>query len=98
MEKSMAVGVKETTEALVGVNEVALALVAQFKDGVQLADFTAFYAKLVSDETFKAKVMAAYDGYAKIPEEVKDLDLAEGASLVVVQVGYVPKFVAALHA
>lgn len=93
----MVAGTKETTEALVGLNEVALVLVQQFKDGVQLTDFTAFYGKLMTDETFKAKVQAAYEGYNKIPDEVTDLDTVEAVGLMVTQLGYVPKFVAALH-
>lgn len=92
----MSVGIKETKEALVGANEVALVLVANFSKGV-LGEFEAFYQKLVSDPSFKAKIAAAYDNYQAIPEEVKDLDLGESVELAMLQVSFVPKFVAALH-
>jgi hypothetical protein len=87
------VGIKETKEALVGVNEVSLALMIQFKDGVQATDFPELYAKIVADKEFEAKVKAAYDNYKAIPEEVKDLDPGEALELAGVQLEYVPKFV-----
>lgn len=92
----MAVGIKETSELLVGVNEVALVVVKNFGKGV-VGEFEAFYQKLTSDPDFKAKVGAAYDNYQAIPGEIGDLDLSEGVSLVVLQASYVPKIVAALH-
>jgi hypothetical protein len=85
-------GIKETKEALIGVNEVSLELAKKFKDGVQVSDFTEFYSKLTSDADFKAKVHAAYDNYKAIPDEVKDIDGGEGLELAVVQLDYTPKF------
>ena len=85
-------GIKETKEALIGVNEVSLELAKKFKDGVQVTDFTEFYSKLTSDADFKAKVQAAYEGYKAIPDEVKDIDGGEGLELAVVQLDYTPKF------
>lgn len=87
-------GIKETKEALIGVNEVSLCLAEKFKDGVQVTDFTEFYAKVTSDADFKAKVQAAYDNYKAIPEEMKDVDAGEGIELAVVQLDYAPKFLA----
>jgi hypothetical protein len=89
-------GIKETTEALVGVNEVALVVAERLKDGVQLSDFEAFYSKFTMDTAFKAKLQAAYENYQAIPAEVSDLDLFEGISLVQVQVSYVPRLIAAM--
>lgn len=86
-------GVKETKEALIGVNEVSLCLAEKFKDGVQVTDFTEFYAKVTADEEFKNKVKAAYDNYKAIPDEVKDIDAGEGIELAVVQLDYAPKFI-----
>lgn len=85
-------GIKETKEALIGINEVSLCLAEKFKDGVQVSDFTEFYAKITSDEAFKAKVKDAYDNYKAIPEEIKDVDAGEGLELAVVQLDYAPKF------
>lgn len=90
----MSVGVKETKELLVGVNEVGLALVERLKDGVQLTDAVAFYEKLVSDPAFKSKVFAAYENWQAVPDEVKDLDVGEAVELAGVQLGYIPKYVA----
>lgn len=87
-------GIKETKEALIGVNEVSLCLAEKFKDGVQVTDFTEFYAKVTSDADFKAKVQAAYENYKAIPDEAKDIDAGEGIELAVVQLDYAPKFVA----
>lgn len=89
-----ALGVKETKEALIGVNEVSLCLAEKFKDGVQVTDFTEFYAKVTADEDFKSKVKAAYDNYKAIPAEIKDVDAGEGIELAVVQLDYAPKFLA----
>lgn len=87
--------VKETKEALVGLNEVSLLMVRRFSDGMQFEDFKAFWDAFKHDPEFEAKMKAAFDGWAKIPAEVKDMDLKEGIELVGVQVEYVPKLLAA---
>jgi hypothetical protein len=89
-------GDKETKEVLVAVNEVALVLVKQLKDGVGLDDFAAVYAKITGDAEFREKLYAAYEGISKVPAEVVDLDLGEVIDLVGTQVSYVPKYIAAL--
>lgn len=92
----MSVGIKETKEALIGLNEVGVLLASRLKDGVGVDDFTAVWEKLRNDEEFKAKVQAAYDKAGEIPSEIADLDLGEGVDLALTQVSYVPKFVEAL--
>ena len=90
-------GIKETKEALVGVNELSVALIQQFKDGFQpVADVSELYAKLAANPEVSSKLMAAYQDIGKVPAEVKDLDLAEGLELAAVQIAYVPKLVEAL--
>lgn len=86
-------GVKESKEMLVGLNELSLLLVSKFKDGVQFSDFTEMYAHLQSDAEFEAKLKAAYDNYQVIPEEIEDVDAGEGLELASVQLEYVPKLV-----
>jgi len=93
----MSVGVKETKEALVGVNEIALHVARRLKDGVQFSDFLGFYSDFTGDADFKAKLEAAWNNYQAIPEEVKDLSLAEVIELASVEIEYVPKIVAELH-
>jgi len=88
------VGIKETIEAQVAVNELALFLVERFKDGFQaIEDGVAIFDKLKNDADFRDKLIAAYDNYGAIPAEVKDIDLLEGVELAKVQLDYVPKFV-----
>lgn len=89
------VGVKEIKEAMVGVNELAIFLAERLKDGVGVDDAMAIYSKLASDEAFKAKMVAAYEGIALVPAEAKDIDLAEGLELAMLQVQYVPALIAA---
>jgi hypothetical protein len=86
-------GIKETKEALIGINEVGLHLSAKMKDGVQVKDFVEFYAELQSDPDFKAKLEAAWENHKAIPAEVKDVDAGEGIELAVVQIGYAEKLV-----
>lgn len=89
-------GIKETKEALVGVNELSLKLCEVFKDGAQISDVAELWDKLKNDPEASSKLMAAYQGASQIPAEIKDLDLGEGAELAVVQISYVPKFIEAL--
>ena len=85
--------IKDTKELLVGVLEISLVLVERFKDGIGLDDGVAIYDKFVNDPEFKAKVLAAYDGYKNVSAEAKDLSIAEIIELLVVSSEYVKKFV-----
>ena len=90
------IGIKETKEALIGINEFSLLLAKLFKDGAQFTDFAELFSELTSNEDLKAKMKAAWEDIQKIPAEIKDIDLAEGAELGIIQIGYVPKFIEAL--
>lgn len=94
----MSESVKETKEALVGINELALILCKRLKDGVQLADALAVWDAIKNDAEVQAKIVAAYDGISLVKAEVADIDLSEGIELAVMQAQYVPKLVAALKA
>lgn len=89
-------GIKETSEMLVGVNEVTLVFVKHLKDGVQLGDFAAFWSEFQNNAEFKAKVQAAYEGASAVPSEAGDLDLSEGMQLAGIQLSYLPRIVEAL--
>ena len=89
-------GIKETKEALIASNEIAVFCAKRFKDGVQFEDFTAFYKAFTEDEEFKAKLQDGWENGKQIPAEVKDIDLQEGIELTMVQIQYVPKFIEAL--
>lgn len=91
-------GIQETKEAVVALNEIALFLAIQLKDGLGADDATALYEKLLQDHEFKAKLFLAYDKYNQIPSEIKDIDAGEGLELVQVQVEYVSKYLAIFNA
>lgn len=88
-------GDKETKEAVVALNELALFLAVQLKDGFQGSDFSAIYEKILQDHTFKAKLLLAYENYAAIPDEVSDLDVGEGLELIKIQTEYLPLYLEA---
>ena len=88
---------KETKEAIVAVNEIAILLCQKLKDGFQLTDdVAAIFKKFSEDAEFMAKVKAGYQDMSKVPEEVKVVDIVGAVELVTVQVAYIPKIVEAL--
>lgn len=89
-------GIKEVSEAVVGVNELGILVLKQFKDGVQFADFQAFYEHFAQNIEFKQRLEAAYNDFNKIPAEIKDLDISEGIQLAGIQLSYLPRIVEAL--
>jgi hypothetical protein len=91
-------GIKETKEALVGVNELSLVLISRLKDGLQPADVVALLAKLQGDEEFKNKLVAAAQGIKELPAEIKDLQLIEAVDLLMTQLDYLPKIAEAAKA
>lgn len=86
------IGVKETKEALIGINELSLCIAERLKDGVGVDDIMAIWEKLGNDPAFKQKLADAIDGYSKIPAEVGDIDVNEGIELAGVQLNYLPKY------
>lgn len=90
------VGIKETKEMIIGVNELGLVLMNGFKDGIQFSDFAAFWSHYRNDTAFQLALKAAWDNYQAIPAEIKDIDVGEGLELAAVQLEYVPKLVDAL--
>lgn len=89
-------GIKETSELLIGVNELSVVIAGLLKDGAQVGDAAALFDKIKNDAVFKEKLQAAYDQVNQVPVEVKDLSLAEGVQLAVLQAQYVPKILAAV--
>lgn len=73
---------KETKELVVGLLKVATVLAESFKDGVQTQDIGVIAAKIQSDESLKAALLAAYNDVELAKEEIKDLDLAKSIELV----------------
>lgn len=89
-------GIKETKEAIVGVNELSLVLIDRLKDGYQSSDLTALVQKLLMDAQFKKVLEDAAKGINDVPKELKDLSLTEGVEIVKLQMEFVPKILAAL--
>lgn len=92
----MSQGIKETKEALIAVNEIGMKIAGLVKDGAQVSDAIALVALVSSDSDLQSKLLAAFQGAAAIPAEIKDVDVNEGVELVVLQASYVPKFIEAL--
>jgi len=88
-------GIKETKEALVGVNELSVFLAVRFADGVDLGDLKALWDKWSDDKDFQDKMKAAADNVSRVKAEVKDIDAGEGLELVNVQLDYLPKLLEA---
>lgn len=88
---------KETTEAVIAVNELGILLCERLRDGFQVTqDLPEIFAKFSKDEEFLAKIKAGYQNAAAIPAEVGKIDLASAVDLVTVQISYIPKIIAAL--
>ncbi len=94
---SEVVGIKETKEALVGINELAIEIAKHLKAGGGLiTEVGAILDDFKTNPDLSAKLLAAVDNIKAVPDEIKDLSWAEGAELAVAQVQYVPQVLAAL--
>lgn len=93
MNSPIKAGIQETKDAMIAINEVGLTMVQLFADGAQFQDVMEIWKKLSEDETFKAQLVAAYEGWSAISGEIADLDVNEALELVTVQLAYIPKFV-----
>ncbi len=89
-------GIKETKELVDGLLELSLCLIGVFKDGAQLQDAMELWNKIGKDEILKVKFQNAFDGYKKIPAEVKDMDAFEGVELASVLLAFVPRLLGEL--
>lgn len=76
------VGIKETKEAMIGLLKLSAVMAEVLKDGAQLTDAVALFAKFQGDEKFKAALMAAQENVAAVPAELKDLSIMEGVELI----------------
>jgi hypothetical protein len=72
-------GIKELLELIAGVKELALVGKAVMKDGkISVEDLAALSGLLSKQEI----LIAAFQGAADVPEEVKDLTLDEAMEIV----------------
>jgi hypothetical protein len=89
-------GIKETTEAVVGVNEVSLLLIKHLKDGAQVTDIMAIVDDIKNNPELLAAILAAKDNISAVPAEMKDCSMLEAVQLSMVQISYLPKIISAL--
>lgn len=88
--------IKETREAFRAFTELLLFFIERFKDGVQIDDFLALYSDIVVNPEMKALMLTAFEGYQKIPAELKDIDVYESCTLLSDLIAFVPRIVGAL--
>jgi hypothetical protein len=68
---------KQSKELVVGFIALSALLAESFKDGVQVADLAAIFAKIQADQELQAKLVAAYQDIELVKEEMKDVSAVE---------------------
>jgi hypothetical protein len=91
-----AMGVKETKEVIVGVNELAVVLIKHLKDGAQITDVMAIVDDFKNNPELLAAILAAKENIGAVPAEMKDCSFVEAAELAMLQVSYLPKIIGAI--
>lgn len=76
------VGIKETKEALEGLNKISLLLIKHLKDGAQVKDAIEAATEVMGSSELKTAIAEAFKGITSIPSELKDLDASEIFELV----------------
>lgn len=89
-------GIKEINDVLLAMNATALFMAARLKDGIGFDDAAAFIAHITADDQYKKLIAEAYDKYALIPAELKDIDTGEGLELVSTELKFIPELLAIL--
>ena len=95
-KKINSIGIEETKEVLVALNELTLAFIQSFKDGVNLESFVHLWELLQKDESLKSKIKEAYENYQLIPFEIAEMNLMDSLNLVGVQLDYFKRIAVAL--
>jgi hypothetical protein len=89
-------GIKETTEVLDAAFEITAFLMVRLKDGVGLDDGLALYNKIMNDPEFRDKVIAAWDNFAGVKDELVDLNIEEGLDIGIIALSGAKQIVKAL--
>jgi hypothetical protein len=77
----MQVGIKETEDVIVALQEVSVALVVAVKRFGLKDGALAFVEALLGDVQLQEKLVAAYENIALVPAEVVDISIIEGLTL-----------------
>lgn len=88
-------GVKETKELLSGLFALVKVLGIELKNGFQVSDLIAAFNAIQADPVKKAAIEAALKDIKEVPEEVKDVNLAEGIELAMHVISEVPALIEA---
>ena len=87
-------GIKETKEVLIALNEIGLVVYPIVKDGVQVYDdMKALIEAILSNSDFRQAIADAVDKVMDVPAEISDIDLQEGIELIGTQLEYLKKLV-----
>ena len=94
---STKLGIKETKEVLVAVNELTIVILILILDGLQFfKDIKELFNHIKEDADFRDKFALAVDNIKMVPAEVKDIDAYEIIELAGSQLAFLPKLLAAI--
>ena len=96
-EVPVIIGINETKDLLNGAMLVAILVITQLKDGLQLyGDFVAVFNKIRSDAAFREAIQEAYNGVGAVPAEIGDIDTAEVIELAGAMMKHLPALLEAI--
>jgi hypothetical protein len=96
MKGDTMLGIEETKEVLVAMNELGLVIAKHVKDGPQATDIAAIAMELFGSDAFKLALVQAIGNVTQVPAEIKDIDITEGMALATLQLEYIPKLLEVL--
>lgn len=73
--------VKNTKEVVVALVKLGKAVSLAARDGLDVKDVAAIGMKIATDEAFRGAFIAAFEGAANIPAELKEISFEEGVEL-----------------
>jgi hypothetical protein len=88
---------KELNEAVVGLAELGLVVVAEVKDGLQIGDVIAIVSKVKASDKVSIALVEAIKGIQAVPAEIKGASISDWLSLGMTVVKYVPAYLSALR-
>ena len=90
-------GIRNVKEVLIALNVLALVIIKNIKDGVQVSDIPAIIMQVMGSDETKAALVAAIENILAVPTEIADLSIAEGLELGGEQLKYLPLILDALR-
>jgi len=85
-------GIQETTEVIIALNELSIAILEVLLDGLQIIDdVRTLYEKVWGDPRVKQILTSAIEGIKAVPGEISDVDLSEECSWLSCRPGIYPR-------